>query len=233
MKNRIAIIVFVLSLFVVRNSYAIIDGLAFLQTGMQKYTEYVKTIQDQIKAGLDAVRRVKRGFDMAKSCFSNPLKCNIPGMDTIIGDLLDDVSSKKKGIATIPGSKLGEENVDIEELPENLKKYSYKVGADDSLKARDAHDKATNSVIANDVALLFAKAMVVHQKILNEDGPTKYPYDNLGDDISNILAAQNNVLLDSQRRLANILELKGYMITGLETSNLKHRTIEDSDMMEE
>lgn len=233
MKNRIAIIVFILSLFVVRNSYAIIDGLAFLQTGMQKYTEYSKTIQDKIKAGLDAARRAKRGFDMAKSCFSDPLKCDIIGLDNIVDNLLSLAGSQKKGIATLPGSKLGDENVGVEDLSENLKAYSYKIGADDSLRVREEHDQKANAVIANDVSLLFAKAMVVHQKILNEEGSSKYPYENLGDDISNIVAAQNNVLLDSQRRIANIVELKSYMITGLETSNLKSRVIEDSSMMEE
>ena len=223
MKNKFFIAVF-LSLFITSSpAYATIDIMATIQSGMELYKEIETKVQAIQKKISDIQKRVAQGFAVASNCFKNPTSCDIKTLTTIAGEFSGGIKNAINKVKAVEGSgldkgQLAEANPDSLEASV-LKAYKYAKGQKDALAKLAEKKKQVNSVVADDIATLFAKGMVVRQIIRQEDAEELYSTD-IESNQSDILAIQNAVVLNSQERLTRILELRSYMVSAQSSAEL-------------
>ena len=229
MRNKFFIIVFISMFCVASPAYAIIDIVATIQSILETVKEVetkVETITKKIK---DGYRRAAEGFQAASSCFSNPKNCGLNALGKLSQNLRRPGAIK--GIKFIKGANLDGDLIkkDASEMDKNIiKAYAYTRGTGDDInKAGDKRDQIQGAV-ADELAVLFAKGMVVQQMIKNEKEEDLYQA-NISENQSEILSAQNNLALVSQARLSRILELRSYMQGANATLELGRYTITEDE----
>ena len=82
--------------------------------------------------------------------------------------------------------------------------------------------------VADDVAALFAKGMVVRELIRQENAEELYSTD-IDSNQGAILAIQNAVVLKSQERLTRILELRSYMVSAQSSAELGRNSVSSEE----
>ena len=214
-----------LSVFLITNqAHAVFDVMATVQSGLELYKEVETKVQAIQKKVLDIKKRVVQGFAAATNCFKNPRKCDINAIVSVAGEFAGGIKGAINGVKALEGSGLdGDKDLmgsNSKNLDQNVKEaYTYKKGAGDDLNRLDEQRKKVNGIIADDVATLFAKGVVVRQLIKEEKTEDLYST-SIGNSQSDILAAQNSVTLKSQERLTRILELRAYMISAQSSAEL-------------
>lgn len=231
MKNKFFIAVF-LSLFITSTpAYATFDVMATIQSGMELYKEVETKVQAIQKKISDIKKRITQGFAAATNCFKNPLKCDIKTLAGMAGDIVGAVNAINK-IKAIEGSGLDEGEISKAD-PDSLERdvldvYQFKKGLKDSLEWTDKQRKKLNAVVADDVAALFAKGMVVRELIRQENAEELYSTD-IDSNQGAILAIQNAVVLKSQERLTRILELRSYMVSAQSSAELGRNSVSSEE----
>lgn len=226
MKNKIQIML--LSLFFVihtSNAYAVTDIMAKIQSVLEEVERYKKQAEQYTKQLLDAEKRARQGFDMAKGCLANPVGCATNmAMDYFTTGAI-------AGFPSISGSKGDILKEDADKMEDAVKNTEYKRGGSDSIEAVNKNRKENNAVVTDNIAILFAKAAVTKQAIYKE-GEEIYTreFDNT---MESILKAQGNVELSSNYRISRILELRAYMNSGQGVAGLTLHTQREGDEDEE
>lgn len=231
MKNKFFIAVF-LSLFITSSpAYATFDIMATIQSGMELYKEVETKVQAIQKKISDIKKRVTQGFTAAANCFKNPLKCDIKTIVSVAGDAKGAVNAINK-VKALENSGLddgeisGKDSNDLEESV--LEAYQFKKGEKNSLSKTAEQRKKLNAVVADDIAALFAKGMVVRELIRQEDAEELYSTD-IESNQGAILAVQNAVVLKSQERLTRILELRSYMVSAQSSAELGRNSVSSEE----
>ena len=106
--------------------------------------------------------------------------------------------------------------------------YESKKGEKNSLSKTAEQRKKLNAVVADDIAALFAKGMVVRELIRQENAEELYSTD-IDSNQGAILAIQNAVVLKSQERLTRILELRSYMVSAQSSAELGRNSVSSEE----
>ena len=229
MRNKFFIIIFISMFSIATPAYAIVDIVATVQSVLEKVKEVktkVETIRKKIE---DGYRRVAEGFQAASSCFSNPKKCGLNALSKLGQNIQRE--GTMIGIRTVEGSGLDGDlkSKKSDQLDESvINAYSYKKGQEDAIANAGNKRDQIQGAIADELAILFAKGMVVQQMIVNEKEEDLY-LANIEENQSQILSAQNNLALVSQARLSRILELRSYMQGANATAELGRYTLPADD----
>jgi hypothetical protein len=227
MKNKFLMIVFLSMFCIATPAYAIVDVVATVQSVLEKVKE-VKTKVETVKKKIeDVYRRAAEGFQAASSCFANPKDCGMKALSSLGNNIKRGGSMK--GLRVLEGAKgLNSGNL-AEKASEGLdgeviQAYSYVRGQNFGIDKAGSKRDEIQGAVADELAILFAKGMVVRQMIQNETEEELYQ-SNIKENQSEILAAQNNGAIVSQARLSRILELRSYMQGAKATSELGRYTI--------
>lgn len=230
MRKKIYIAIFIYMFTLASPAYAIVDIMATVQTILEKVTEVKTKVENIQKKVTDTIKKAAEGFEAASNCFANPMKCGLSILDGVAGNPIN-------GVRTIPGTEaLADEEI-IEMASEELEKsvtesYSYVRGAEagKDLKRDAVLSENLQGLMADEMAILFAKGMAVRQIIRNEDGEDIYKMDDVEENQSNIIAAQNRLILKSQERLSRILEIKAYIQGAQSTSEMSRYNFTQEEM---
>ena len=222
MKKYLIIALFLSFMFVTKETYAIVDIASTVQTVMEKGQTLKKKVEEFKSRIEEEIKKLKQ--------WAENMGCSAVSSLCGINKNTEDVKPIT-GVAALSGSGLDEGNISKKDPRENREKISKahktKFGAGDSLVQQKAKDEEVNQLLVEEISRQYAKSMAVHQSIMNENGAELYPYDGLmkGDETNDegIISAQNSVALKSQTRLTRILELRAYMITSVDTAELKTR----------
>ena len=224
MKKYLIIALFLSFMFVTKETYAITDIPSTIQVTLEKAQSLKKKVEE-LKARIEEEIKKLKQWAENMGCSAVPSLCGI-------NNNTEDVKPIT-GVAALSGSGLDEGNISKKDPRENREKISkaHKTtfGADDSLVQQKAKDEEVNQLLVEEISRQYAKSMAVHQSIMNENGAELYPYDGLMKEEGSeeepndegIISAQNSVALKSQTRLTRILELRAYMITSVDTAELK------------
>lgn len=88
---------------------------------------------------------------------------------------------------------------------------TYKKGQGQDIIRKATNEAVNNAIVTDLLAILFAKGVVTRQSILQEN-PELYNRSFKDEsNIEEILYAQNTLMLNSDRRIARILELRTFM----------------------
>lgn len=208
MKKKIYIAA-LLSLFAFAdNAYAVLDFPAILQSGLKLKADAENYITQIDKLRQDAQKTLRQGFELGKNCFSNPVKCYKDA-----NNLKHNAENALEGIRSV-GSELKNNDLmrkDPKKLADSIiKDGTYKKGQGEDIVRRAASEAVNNAIVTDLLAVLFAKGIVTRQNILIEDKEL-YNRDFDKDSIEEILFAQNTLTLNSNKRVARILELRTFM----------------------
>ncbi len=236
MKKIFVIVLLISAIAVAKPAYATIDIMATIQSGIELKTEITSKIQEIQKKVMDVYKRAVQGFQAAKNCLANPMQCDIETLASIGRDAVSGVKSIS-GVRTIKGPEELQEGDLKQKDAKNLDKaiinsYTYEKGQEDAIRKTKELKDEINAVKADEVAILFAKGIVVRQSIRNEKADEIYSND-LGASQSDILAAHNTLILKSQERLSRILELRAYMIGADATAELEKNMASQEEMREQ
>lgn len=229
MRNKFFIIVFISMFSIATPAYAIVDILATVQSVLEKVKEVKTKVETLSKKIEDGYRRVAEGFQAASNCFSDPKKCGLNALSKLGKNI--QRKGTMIGVRTVEGSGLDGDlkSKKSEELDKSvITAYSYKKGEEDALLKAGNQKDQIQGAIADELAVLFAKGMVVQQMIINEKEEDLYVA-NVEENQSQILSAQNNLALASQARLSRILELRSYMQGANATAELGRYTLSADD----
>lgn len=235
MTKKIFIVFFLLVFTLARPAYAIFDVLAILETGLEYKQEFEHKVKEIQKFKDDQLKRLKQGFDMAKSCFKNPEKCASAEMVKYFDPKKNKTTYIKKvnKIFTMPGSTMGSGSItktSQEKIATDIEKtYIYKRGRGDDLKMTKKNRDNLNKVIANETALMFAKGATTRHSIDGEDDATLYP--DIGDknNMDEILQGQARVTTLTNSRVARILELRASMISSQSAAELTQQSVANEE----
>ena len=220
MKSRLLIAVFLSFMLFAREAHAVFDFVALLQTVMKHVDEVKKQVEEVKNSIEDAKEKLKQGF-LGEICNYLPELCGSGGSQI----------TPITGVVALEGSGLDEGDIAAEDPTDLAKKisdtYIYKKGQDKSLDTQKSLAENINATIVKDISVLFAKAMATHQSIIDEDSQELYPYENATQSSETILSSQNKVVLNSQKRLSRILEIRAYMITAVDSLELKNKIKHD------
>lgn len=231
MKRKIYIAVFIYMFALATPAYAIVDVVATVQTVLEKVTEVKTKVENIQKKVTDSIKRVAEGFTAAANCFRNPLDCGLKFVDGFAKNMIE-------GVRTVPGTEVLANGDIVVQASEELEKaviegYSYVRGAEAGQDlSRDAEKSdQLHGVMADEMAILFAKGMATRQTIRNEDGDEIYKKMNAKEeDQAAVIAAQNNLMLISQERLSRILELKAYLQGAQSTSEMSRYSFSQEEL---
>lgn len=225
-----------LSIFIYsREAYAIFDIMAKVQSVLQLYKEVENKVQEATKKLRDIEKRARQGFALATSCFKNPTKCDAKALAAFALDSeswVKDSMTELRVMAKASALKKGDLKKKADEgLAQSVVNgYIYKLGQGDDISNTEFNRSQLNAVIADDAALLFAKAVAVRQTILAEDG-SLYQSEFKNENIDELLKAQNVVTIATQYRLDRILELRSYMVGAPATAEITQQVQEaDEDL---
>ena len=242
MMNKKYLMTFFLATFIcVRPAHAIFDIMAMVESGLEYAEEIKHKIAEIQKFKDDQLKRLKQGFDLANSCYKNPMSCGSSEMLKFLKENGNsDIYIKKRNqIFTMPGSEMG--NGDIASQPQEkfaedvVKTYIYKrgrgktAGGEGDLVESKKNRDNINKVIANETALMFAKGATTRHSIQGEDDSQLYP--DIGDknNMDEILQAESRVTLATASRLARVLELRANMVSSQSTAELTQQTVANED----
>lgn len=235
MRTKFIAILF-LSLFVYsRSAYAIIDIMAWVQSGLELKTEVQNKIHEIRKQIDDAQKRIKQGFSIASNCFKNPLKCDLKGFKNLATGtmfkipVMPGAEQMKTADLTDVINSTGAAGL-IKEVREN---YIYRRNKADSLKELSENRKNIHSVIRDEIALQFAKGMATRHNIQNEADKDVYTHDFKQNNIEEILSAQNISCIMSANRLARIVELRAHMVGAEASASLTEQSLEAEENTDE
>ncbi len=209
MKKKIYIVT-LLSLFAfTNNAYAVIDIPAILQSALKLKSDIENKLVEIQKLKQDAQKTVRQGFEIGKNCFSDPKSCYKDAKS-----LKHDAESTIQGIRSV-GSELKSSDLMIKN-PKDLADSiindgTYKKGQGQDIIRKATNEAVNNAIVTDLLAILFAKGVVTRQSILQEN-PELYNRSFKDEsNIEEILYAQNTLMLNSDRRIARILELRTFM----------------------
>lgn len=208
MKKRIYTLLLLSFFAFSNNAYAVIDFPAILQSGLKLKSDAENYIEQIQKMEQDVQKKLRQGFALGKNCFSNPLNCYKEA-----NKLKHDAETAINGIRSVSEDL---QNKDLmREDPSELATSivldgTYKKGQGQDIKERAKMEAINNAIVADLVAILFAKGIVTRQNILQEDTEL-YNREFNQDNIEEILYAQNTLTLNSNKRVARILELRTFM----------------------
>lgn len=229
MRRKIYIAVFIYTFALSTPAYAIMDVMATVQSVLEKVTEVKTKVENVKKKITDVIKRTAEGFEAASNCFANPTACGLKFVKGVAGNAIN-------GVRTVPGTERLAEGAIVEQASEELERdviigYSYVRGAEAGKDLiRDASMNAQlQSVMADEMAILFAKGMATHQIIRNEDGEDLYILEG-EENQGNIIAAQNKLVLTSQERISRILELKAYLQGAQSTSEMSRYSFSQEEL---
>lgn len=232
MKKRLLAFL-VLSIFIYADkAYAIYDIMAKVESGLELGKDLETKAKETMKKITDAEKRARQGFDGLSSCFKNPKKCDYKAMEQL-GKEGSGYVKKIKEVRVMPGAEEMKEGDLKKKASEGLmgivrQTYIYQRAQKESLKMLNENRRQINALIADDLALLFAKGVSTRQSILAEDG-SLYQTDFNNDNIDEILKAQNVVGIASANRINRILELRTYMVGAAATAELTNQNREEVD----
>lgn len=239
-KKKFFIAVF-LSVFVfTRPAYAIIDIMAMVQSALELKKEIETKVQNIQRKISEAKKRLVQGYQMGASCFSNPLSCNLGELASLADITKLDPKGVRileiQGVRTVAGAEELASGDIVSKKSETLdktvvKSYTYVKGQAESFGKLTDNRQQLNSVIADEVAILFAKGAAVRQSIRNEDAEDMYPTE-VSDKQSDLIAPHAAVALKSQERLTRILELRAYMAGAEATSEMGQFSPTEEEMSE-
>lgn len=227
MRKRILTILLLSSfVFHVNNAYAIMDMMGKVESVLEQGERYKKQIEEYRKQAFDAAKRARQGFETAKGCIANPMKCAMTMALTYGPKMFDN--GRIKSFPTL----LSDAKKDIlKEVPEGLeaaiKKTEHKRGGADSIAEVHKNRQENNAVATASIAILFAKAATTKQGIYQE-GNDVYPRE-FDDTMESILKARGQVEMTSNYRISRILELRAYMNSGAGVAGLTQHTRSEDD----
>ncbi len=236
MRKLFAIILLILAVSFAKPANAIIDIMATIQSGIELKTEITNKIEAYKKMIEEAYKKAVQGFDAVSNCLGNPMKCDIKTLASLGKGVAGSINTIS-GIRTIPGAEeLAKGNLkqkDAKDLDSTIiENYTYIKGQGDDLARTANKRKELNAVMADDVAILFAKGIVVRQSIRNEEADKIYSND-IGPTQSDVLAVHNTLILKSQERLSRILELRAYMVGAEATTELARNSANNEELEEQ
>ena len=233
MIKKFVIILLLFQLICVKNSYAVIDPLAYVQSALELYKEWENKVQEAEKYKRDLEKRAKQGFEHGMNCYANPIKCAPEAYKALGKDATGFVKDKIKEVKVMSGSGLGAGDL-IKQASEDLMKdveqsYIYKRGQGQDLKNLRANRRNNNAVVTDELATMFAKGITTRNSIQEEDGKL-YQTEFKNDNLDEVLHAQMVVGIVTDSRLARILELRAYMVGAEATAELTRQNREaDAD----
>ncbi|MBO5038654.1 MAG: hypothetical protein J6C85_04280 [Alphaproteobacteria bacterium] len=232
MTKKLLIVLLLSLLFYTKSSYAVIDILAQIQTGMELYKEAENKVHEVEKLKSDIEKRAKQGFSAASNCFKNPTKCDPNSFKALGIDAPGFVTDKIKEISVMPGSTLGKGDLSKKAGKDMMtdveKSYIYKRGQGKDLEKLRQNRRDNNAVVTDELATMFAKGITTRNSIQAEDGKL-YQTEFKKDNIDEILKAQNVVGIVTDSRLARILELRAYMVGAEATAELTRQNREANE----
>jgi len=236
-----------LSMLFSQPTHAIVDGLATAQSVMELKTEIENKVQEIQKKIEEVKKTLKQGFDLASSCFKNPMQCDPGQLSSFFGVgagasilpqahqeivfTMPNATNMQNPTAASQESLQGEIETNYIYHKSQGKKNGSKVG--DNANVQENRDNI-NNIISNETALLFAKAATTRHSIQLENDMQLYARDfgssDGGDDPSaakdSVLQAEAQVVLLSVSRLARILELRSSMIGTQATAELMQQSVD-------
>lgn len=224
-----------MTFIIARPAHAIFDVMAILESGLEYKQEFEHRVKEIQKFKDDQLKRLKQGFEMAKSCFKNPEKCASGEMLKYFDPEKNQTTYVKKvnQIFTMPGSKMGSGDI-VKTSQESLdvdveKTYIYKRGRGNDLKETKKNRDNINKTVANETALMFAKGATTRHSIQGEEDSTLYP--DIGDknNMDEILQAQARVTTLTNSRVARIVELRANMISSESAAELTQQSIANEE----
>jgi len=244
MKKRFYLTL-LLSLFVyTRSAYAIFDLPAILQSLLEYKTELENKYKEIMKLKDDIEKRAKQGFAMASNCFTSIKDCDINGMTDLYNDATGALKKgyvvRMKEFPVMPNAEKLKE--DMNDTSKNMadeyqttvrNSYIYKKGGSKDLeKIRENRDNI-NSIVIDEIAMLFSKGATTRHSVQTEENGDeenkKYTTEFKEDNLDEILAAQNNVGMLTNSRLARIIELRAYMNSATATAEMTQHSVEADD----
>lgn len=235
MTKKIFIVFFLMVFALARPAYAIFDVLAILETGLEYKQEFEHKIKEIQKFKDDQIKRLKQGFEMAKSCFKNPEQCASAEMVKYFDPKKNQTTYVKKvnKIFAMPGSAMGSGSIvktSQEKMANDIENtYIYKRGRGNDLVETKKNRDNLNKVIANETALMFAKGATTKHSIQGEEDSSLYP--DIGDknNLDEILQAEARVTTLANSRLARILELRASMISSQSAAELTQQSVANEE----
>lgn len=230
MKKKLIYILLLSFMVYTKEAYAVFDVMALIQTNLEKFQNVMKQAQEVKEKAEEIKAKVQQGFDAAKSAMA----CASKPSASECSKVAQNLTSAYKGVKQIKETRaMGEElssddlfRKDINKLEDSVRDTIYQKGLGDDFKRLRANRKANNAVVADDLALLFAKGVVTRQMIIQEDGKM-YQQEFANGNLDEILNAQKNVRILSDLRLAQILEMRTFMISAQATSELTMQNHEE------
>ena len=227
MRNKGYILTLLFALLLCgKNAYAIFDPGATIQSALELKDEILSQVQEVQKYKNDIEKRVKEGYAMATSCFKNPTKCDLKGISSISGNY---TTIKMFPIMDKAAKYIGKEDLtktaskDVSDVVR--KTYIYQEGKK-SLENVQKNREGINSVITNQIAILFAKGAMTKMRLQNENSADIYidPSSAENNNKDSIMSLQTNLDLIDNTRLARILEMNGYMQNASVTAGLTQQS---------
>lgn len=234
MKKKIYIVtLFLALLFYGKAAYAIFDPLATVQSALELKDEIETKLREIKKFKTDLEKRIKQGYAAATSCFKNPLNCNLKkltslsqGYERIKLFPMMSTESKQNPLLGTDLTKTASE--DISKVVRDV--YVYKEGKESLSRGRENRD-GLNSVVSNQVAILFAKGAMAKKGLQDENSADIYedPSSTENNNKDSIMYLQGRLDLMDNIRLARILEMKGYMQNAPATAGLLQQSIKEKE----
>ncbi len=231
MKTRFVICFVCLFFYNINQAYAVFDLVAFVQSKLELATEIKDKVQEELKKLREMQKRLTQGFNAASNCFKNPMNCDVNAVSHFAATTAVAIDNRIKE-ARVMG--------DADELQDDIQNteedgladvvedsYIYERGAGDDVTRLEEYKEEINAIVADDVAILFAKATSARQAIITEDG-TLYTTEFTQDNVDEILRAQNIVEIATQQRLNRIVELRAYMFSAPLTLDISNQENDDS-----
>ncbi|MCM1323707.1 MAG: hypothetical protein NC218_06060 [Acetobacter sp.] len=208
MKKKILIIT-LLSLFISsKNAYAVLDIPDFLQDLLVVKTDVENKLKEVAKLKQDTETMLREGYAVGSKCFTNPLNCysDAVGFVEKTNGYIDGIRTTSKDLKNTDLMKKAPNEIAAVIREEG----TYQKGLGEDIKRREQLEAENNAAVTDLLAILFAKGMVTRHNILQED--TELYNRNFKDDNrEEILFAHNTLLLQSNKRIARILELRSLM----------------------
>ena len=229
MIKKIMMIAVCFSFISIQEAHAVFDIMAAIQSKLELYKDIENKVQEIQKKLSDIEKRARQGFDLASNCFKNPTKCDVNAVIAFSKESKSFVKDNIKEIRVMPNGIEKDELVSAGDSSFTQKveeSYIYRRRQGDDIKNTNENRKNINAVIADDVAIAFAKGVATRQSIYKEDGGL-YQYKFKNNNIDEILNAQNTVALATQYRLNKILELRAYQISAQETADLTRQSLDE------
>jgi len=211
MRKYLKIWAFVLVLSAAMPAKADIEGVSAALEVVSNAKTKAEEIQNEYRKLLDikslamqTVSEINEGINKIKDVTKNPL-----------GAVQTSVFEGLKG--KVDGS--GEAGVIVEDVKGN---YSRVYGAENAISTAKELNKSINSLLGENAAILYARALILRQELLEEEDPD----DNL-ETIESALKASSKMMVQSSRRWNKILEMQAYINEFKSTPGVQGFTLDE------